>query len=326
MVVQFGNRLGDCRLTRSRPTLATLSCTLRAMKPGHTNRKGKKVGSGRRKSSPQARTHWVVYTDLDGTLLDHATYSYAPAREALDLLAERRIPVILCSSKTRAEIELLRRDLRHSDPFISENGGAIFIPRGYFPSAIPDSGERQGYDVLEFGAPYRKLVDALHGVATELGIKVLGFSDMSIKELAQDCRLSPQEARLAKMREYDEPFRILDSRASERSRPFDRLRELGFRCTMGGRYHHVTGVPDKGLAIRTLRELYKQQWGSVTTIGLGDSLNDLSLLQEVDVPIFVRNPVSNTQTRLLREAPTAWLTSLPGPQGWNEAILKALSG
>ena len=75
----------------------------------------------------------VVFTDLDGTLLDHETYSYGPAQEALDLLERKRIPLILCSSKTRAEIELIQLDLRLRHPFISENGGAIFMPRAYFP-------------------------------------------------------------------------------------------------------------------------------------------------------------------------------------------------
>jgi mannosyl-3-phosphoglycerate phosphatase len=266
----------------------------------------------------------VVFTDLDGTLLDHETYSNAPATEALDLLAERRIPVILCSSKTRAEIELIRLNLRLSDPFISENGGAVFLPRGYFPFAVPDTRNREGYDAIEFGAPYWKLVDALHEVATQLGIKVVGFSDMSIEELAQDCGLSPLEARLAKMREYDEAFRILDAGPAVQSRLFNGLHKLGLRCTRGGRYHHVTGVADKGQAVRRLKALYKENWGSVTTIGLGDSLNDLSLLQAVDVPIVVRNPATHTSARLLRKVPLARQTSLPGPRGWNEAVLKVL--
>ena len=74
-----------------------------------------------------------------------------------------------------------------------------------------------------------------------------------------------------------------------------------------------------------LRALYKENWGSVTTIGLGDSFNDLSPLQGVDVPIVVQNPTTNTSARLLRKVPLAWLTSLPGPRGWKEVILKVLS-
>ncbi len=113
---------------------------------------------------------------------------------------------------------------------------------------------------------------------------------MSVEEVAQDCKLSAMEARLAKLREYDEPFRILKSSPTARSRLSDALHEAGLRCTRGGRYYHVTGVADKGAAIRTLRSLYEKAWGKVMAVGLGDSLNDLSLLQEVDIPIVVRNP------------------------------------
>lgn len=264
----------------------------------------------------------VVFTDLDGTLLDHETYSYTPATEALDLLERKGIPLILCSSKTRAEIELIQVDLRLRHPFISENGGAIFIPRAYFPFTQEGTRSVEGHEVMEFGAPYWKLVEALHRISTELGIRVVGFSDMSVEEVAQDCKLSAMEARLAKLREYDEPFRILGSSPAARSRLLDALHEAGLRCTRGGRYYHVTGVTDKGLAIRKLMALYAEAWGNVLTVGLGDSPNDLPLLQEVDIPIVVRNPAVGAATRLLRKVPTARVSSGPGPRGWNEMVLE----
>jgi mannosyl-3-phosphoglycerate phosphatase len=264
----------------------------------------------------------VVFTDLDGTLLDHETYSYSSAQEALDLLERKQIPLILCSSKTRAEIELIQLDLRLRHPFISENGGAVFIPKGYFPFTPEGTRNIEGYEVLESGAPYWQLVGTLHRISAELGIRVVGFSDMSVEEVAQDCKLSPIEARLAKLREYDEPFRILGSGPAARSRLLDALHAAGLRCTRGGRYYHVTGVTDKGLAIRKLRSLYAQTWGNVLTVGLGDSANDLPLLQVVEIPIIVRNPAAGAATRLSRKVPTARLTPAPGPRGWNEAILE----
>jgi mannosyl-3-phosphoglycerate phosphatase len=266
----------------------------------------------------------VVFTDLDGTLLDHETYSYSPAQEALDLLERKRIPLILCSSKTRAEIELIQVDLRLRHPFISENGGAIFIPRAYFPFTLEGTRSVEGYEVIEFGAPYWQLVEALHRISAELGIRVVSFSDMSVEEVAQDCKLSAMEARLAKLREYDEPFRILGSSPAARSRLLDALHEAGLRCTRGGRYYHVTGVTDKGLAIRMLKLLYAQSRSNVLTVGLGDSPNDLPLLQEVDIPIVVRNPAVGAATRLLRKIPTARISSAPGPCGWNEMVLEVV--
>jgi mannosyl-3-phosphoglycerate phosphatase len=277
-----------------------------------------------RVSKVKAKGRLVVFTDLDGTLLDHETYSYTPATEALDLLKRREIPLILCSSKTRAEIELLQVDLRLRHPFISENGGAVFMPRGYFPVTPEGTRNIEGYEAIEFGAPYWQLVEILHRISAELGIRVVGFSDMSVEKVAQDCKLSAMEARLAKLREYDEPFRILGSSPAVRSRLLDALHEAGLRCTRGGRYYHVTGVTDKGLAIRKLMSLYAQAWGKVMAAGLGDSLNDVPLLREVDIPIVVRNPAGGAATRLLRKVPTARLSSAPGPRGWNEMMLEVV--
>ncbi len=271
-----------------------------------------------------AEKRMVVFTDLDGTLLDHETYSYAAAHDALDLLARQNIPLVLCSSKTRAEIELLQQDLRLPHPFISENGGALFLPRGYFPFPLEHTRPVAGYQAVEFGARYDQLVETLHRVAGETGIAVVGFSDLSVEEVARDSKLSLMEARLAKLREYDEPFRILDSSPSARSRLLDALHRAGLRCTLEGRYHHLTGLADKGLGVRTLCSFYERAWGKVITVGLGDSLNDLSLLQEVDVPIVVQNPAAGATARLLGKVPTARLTRASGPLGWNEAIFEVV--
>ena len=78
-------------------------------------------------------TNLVVFTDLDGTLLDHHSYSWAAAEEALKELERRRVPLVLVTSKTRAEVEALQRKLGSVQPFVTENGGGIFIPHGYFP-------------------------------------------------------------------------------------------------------------------------------------------------------------------------------------------------
>ena len=48
----------------------------------------------------------IVFTDLDGTLLHPRTYSFEAAMPALKLIKEKDVPLILCSSKTRAEIEV----------------------------------------------------------------------------------------------------------------------------------------------------------------------------------------------------------------------------
>src|SRR5688572_23204941 len=102
----------------------------------------------------------LLISDLDGTLLDRETYSFTAAIPALHQLRERQIPLVLCTSKTRAEVEAVRVALGNRHPFIVENGGAIFLPKRYFPFAIPGSEHRDGYDVVPLGDNYAELVQA----------------------------------------------------------------------------------------------------------------------------------------------------------------------
>lgn len=57
----------------------------------------------------------LVFTDLDGTLLDIHTYDWRPASAWLDKLQDHQIPVILCSSKTAAETLEIQQDLGWKD-------------------------------------------------------------------------------------------------------------------------------------------------------------------------------------------------------------------
>lgn len=70
----------------------------------------------------------VLFTDLDDCLLDCDSSSFDQARSALGFFRSARTPVILVSGKTRAEIEPLRERLDHHDPFIVENGAAVYVP------------------------------------------------------------------------------------------------------------------------------------------------------------------------------------------------------
>ncbi len=263
----------------------------------------------------------VVATDLDDTLLDHATYSFAPAAPALARLRRERVPLILCSSKTRAEIEEVRRRLCVSDPFISENGGALFVPRGYFPFHLRGARRVDGYEAIEFGRPYDEVVHALHAAASALGIGVTGFSDMSDGDVARRCGLPLARARLARRREYDEPFAVDVSDRESIPLLHLRLTQRGLRCTAGARFDHVTGTTDKGRAVGVLRMLYRlARRRHIVTVGLGDALNDVSLLREVQIPIIVRQRESGRTEQLLAAVPSSRVSGCIGPQGWNEQV------
>jgi mannosyl-3-phosphoglycerate phosphatase len=269
--------------------------------------------------SSHRATSVVVFSDLDGTLLDHETYSFDAASPALERLREHGIPLVLCTSKTRAEIAPLRRALGNTHPFISENGGAVFIPAGYFPFALSGAERRDDLDVIAIGDSYADLVTALSRASRSAGVAVRGFADMTDADVAAATGLSLEEAHLARQREFDEPFEILDAdRADDLCAAIERE---GKRWTAGGRFHHIMGASDKAAAVRFLTTLYRRRLGAVTTVGLGDAPNDASFLAEVDIPVAIASPRVD---QLLALVPAARPTRLPGPAGWNEAVLEII--
>lgn len=266
-----------------------------------------------------AHPQLIVVSDLDGTLLDHETYAFDAARPALDRLHREGVPLVLCTSKSRAEIEPLRARLHNAHPFISENGGAAFIPDGYFPFDVGGAERRDGFLVLRIGDAYADLLAALERASRASGVPVRGFARMSDAEVASATGLPLDQARLARQREFDEPFEIL---APERAGALvGAIEREGKRWTAGGRFHHITGASDKAAAVRLLVTLYERHLGAVTTAGLGDAPNDAGFLNEVDRPILIASP---RVERLRAMVPGGRVTSLPGPAGWNEAVLALL--
>ncbi len=273
----------------------------------------------------------VIFTDLDGTLLDQQTYSWAPAKPAIEELERRRIPWVLVTSKTLAEVEPLRNVLGHTHPFIVENGAAAYVPRGYFPHLVHGAGQsRNGYDVVEWGVPYSELTKGLTTASEQSGCRVNGFHSMTIEAVAVECELTPEQAQLAKRREFDEPFLILDA---DRKRFLLRaIEEKGLCWTRGGRFWHVFGWrPDrgpmpvgagKGTAVRTMTEMFRKEHGPIQSIGLGDGWNDVSFLKVVSRPVIIR---SKDADALRAQVQKAHVTHARGPEGWNEAVIGLLN-
>ncbi len=266
----------------------------------------------------------VIFTDLDGTLLDYSTYSFESALPALYLLKEKDIPLIICSSKTRKEIEYYRMKLGNDHPFISENGGGIFIPSNYFRFHIADlrfkPEKTEYYHSIKLGAKYSDLRNALIQLRSE-GFRVRGFGDMSSKEISEVASMTIEEARMAKERDFDEPFIFKGSNA-EIKKLRHAIEQKGFNVTQG-RFFHILGNSDKGKAVSILIDLYKKQYNEVISIAIGDSPNDIPMLEKVDYPVIVKKPDGNYDQQIT--TPNIKKADGVGPEGWNEAILTLLT-
>jgi mannosyl-3-phosphoglycerate phosphatase len=180
----------------------------------------------------------IVYTDLDGTLLDSTTYSYQAAIPALAELREQGVPLILVSSKTRAEMEPLRQHLDNRDPFIVENGGAVFIPHGLFDFPMERMRTKSPYQVIELGLPYHMLRDVLKQIEEAVETPLQGFGDMSVETVMEVTGLPHADAILAKQREYDEPY-LLQGPQALIEEVCRQIVTRGLRWTKGGRLFHL---------------------------------------------------------------------------------------
>lgn len=266
-------------------------------------------------------SHLLIFTDLDGTLLDQETYSFEAALPALQALREKNIPLIICTSKTRAEIEWFRSELNNTHPFISENGGAIFVPHKYFFFDFPFTRKDSEYAIIELGTPYENLREAFAKMKARFPSILKGFGDLSIQEVADLCGLSHSQALLAQKREYDEPFILKDEAVEEKVRMM--ARTLNLQTSRGGRFYHLMGRNDKGKAVLLLRDLYAKTKSHLKTIGLGDSLNDLPMLEAVDYPILVQKPGGAYDPSIQLE--NLIFAQGEGPKGWCDAVLKLVT-
>jgi mannosyl-3-phosphoglycerate phosphatase len=265
----------------------------------------------------------MIFSDLDGTLLDRDTYSFEPALPALRVIKRKGIPLVLSSSKTRAEIELYRKKLENNHPFISENGGAIFIPKDYFSFQFPYHRELEWFFVVELGALYMKIIEVLKSIKKETGISIKGFYDLTEKEIASLCGVSLKEAEFAKQREYDEPF-IIEGGKKEIEIVKRKIEEKGMNYVWGGKFHHILSKNDKGKAVEILRELYENQFFSIYTVGIGDNVNDFPMLRAVDHPILFKGEDSLFPEEL-STIQNLTIVEGTGSQAWNEAILRIVA-
>jgi mannosyl-3-phosphoglycerate phosphatase len=265
----------------------------------------------------------IIYTDLDGTLLEHHTYSFQEALPALGEIKRRKIPLILCSSKTRGELEEYQRRLKIKHPFISENGGAVFIPKGYFSKLKNGLKVKGKYLIREWGTPYEKLRKRLVEVSRKFGVKVVGFGDLKTKQIASMFNLPYKEARLAKKRDYDEPFYFLEEIEPKEIRAIEReFKRTGLNLTRGGRFHHLLGQNDKGKAVGLLTKTYEWNWNmDFLTVAIGDSLNDLPMLKAVDIPVLVKQKDDTYDKEILKRVEVQKAKGI-GPWGWNRAVLE----
>ena len=246
---------------------------------------------------------FIVVTDLDGTLLDHHDYHFEPVLPVMARLKQAGVPVVANTSKTRAEWLAMRGEFHdNQDAFVTENGSAIYFPNG---------------DCHVFGKPREEILDLLTPLRRKYAFE--GFADWTTAQIQEKTGLPEEAAERAQQREYSEPLDWKDDDDSKQS--FRKaLDDQGLMSLEGGRFLHVLGQTDKGRPLSALRRFYGPDTPSI--IALGDSPNDIAMLQQADIGVVIASPVREklrveTKNRLER-------STNDGPEGWAEVLTQLL--
>ncbi|MCT4714450.1 mannosyl-3-phosphoglycerate phosphatase-related protein [Enterobacteriaceae bacterium H18W14] len=263
---------------------------------------------------PYLHDSLLIISDLDGTLLDHNTYRWEAASGWLGVFKQRHIPLVLCSSKSAAEIMEWQKELGiPGQPFIAENGAVVQLDErwsssDYFPRRIA-------------GIRHDELMNWLNDLRSQYGFKFTCFADVDENTLSGWTGLTHKQATLARFREASESFIWRDT--PEMFNAFaERIADLGLMLVQGGRFWHIMHAQsDKGQALRWLYEQYRQNDGKTyITIGLGDGPNDAQLLDNVDYAVVVKG-YSRKPVILRNDNPERVYHSLSyGPEGWKEGL------
>jgi D-glycerate 3-kinase len=267
----------------------------------------------------------LVFTDMDGSLLNHFDYNFEATKPLLDTLRNQQIPVIPCTSKTAAELMTLRDDMKNEAPFISENGAAVFIPVGTFLQQPDDTIFKDGFWIKAFTESREHWL----GLLDQLKEKYKGcfnhFNQMTLAEIVDATSLDEQSAKQASQRQFGEPVMWLADEI-KKAEFIDDLKTLGANVLQGGRFIHVSGQADKGKAIQWLAQQYQQfsfMPKPIKTVAIGDSQNDVAMLEAANIALLMPSPVHDLP-KVERDKNT-YIANAIAPEGWRQGVKQIMT-
>ena len=268
----------------------------------------------------------IIFTDMDGSLLDHETYSHEPADEVLAWLRSNQIPVVPCTSKTRAEMLVLSEELALVHPFVVENGAAIYMPPAYFPNLLSLPNDVTGLQVKKFTHSRAHWQAILANVPVHLNDAFVTFEALGVEGIMQLTGLGVDEARRASQREFGEPLKWLGN--EEQLQQFKRyIDSQQGKLLEGGRFIHLSGDCDKGQALLWLVEQFHQHANNknIVSVALGDSQNDVAMLSAADYAVVIKSQTHEFPKLEDKNQQHVYYTSHHGPVGWKEGIMHVLN-
>ena len=255
----------------------------------------------------------LIFTDLDGTLLDRDTFEFKKISNYIKDIILKGIIIIPNSSKTREEIDIFNKELKENLPFIVENGAAIYnlnAINSSFPEKISLS--RECAEILEIFESK---------ISYKLKKKCKFVNNLTFDEQIKKFGLPKEKLKYAMNREYTIPL-IFDGSKNEKIDLFKSVRKVGLSLQEGGRIINLCDKTSKAQAMKMVVKIFKKIIKEkLITLGIGDNFNDLEMIKNSDIPCLVFNDKFKLEKININNC---LVSKSPAPDGWVEVVKLAL--
>ena len=255
----------------------------------------------------------LIFTDLDGSLLDRDTFKFDKILQYIKDLISKGIFIIPNSSKTKNEIDSFNKELDEDLPFIVENGAAIYnlnLINASFPEKISLS--REISEILDIfnnkiSKKYKSKCKFIKNLTSDKQLQIFGQSKEKVK--------------LSMKREYSIPL-LYDGSKAEKVDLIKSVNNAGLSLHEGGRLINLCDKISKSQAMKHVVKIFKKiSKEKLITIGVGDNFNDLDMLKNSDIPCLVFND-KFTMEKI--NIDNCLVSKNPAPEGWEEVVKLAL--
>ena len=249
----------------------------------------------------------LIFTDLDGTLLNRDTFKFDSIKIFLNELKNKNIIIIPNSSKTEDEIKEFNNEANFKFPFISENGSII---HSEFPDKImlaKNVHEIQNIFDKNINQDLKSKCRVISNLTTQEQIQIFGLPENKLKQVfKRTCTI---------------PIKF-EGNNKEKLRLKNILLEIGLDFKDGGRVLNLGDRVNKADAMKKIIYMLENKYKSKPkTIAIGDNHNDLDMLKNSDIPCLVKN---NKFINKDLQIKNLIISKQTAPEGWVEVVKLAL--
>jgi mannosyl-3-phosphoglycerate phosphatase len=264
----------------------------------------------------------VIFTAVHREFLDSRSDLISAALAEIE---RQRVPLVLSTMGTRAQLELFRRRIGHGHPFLTEHGGGLFIPDGYFALHLEGAKRIGRYFCVPFGRSHSEASAAVEEIAAEAGASVVRYAEMSTPAVARNTGESLREAEVSRQREFSERFFFVGNVEAASTRFAQIAQKLNWKCRLGDPFCELYSGNDEACAVRHLMSVYRKALRSrIRSVAIGCAAEDVSLLSAADHAVVLPHNGNRFDPALASHLSRAARDDTPGPAGWSKAVARIL--